>query len=107
MGDHNLVEILIRTYESCCLNTGEPQNLNTPLMLACVQHNKNVIERLLLAGANCNLQNKKGETALHILAKIKTQQNVELIKLIKPFSIPSLSITDLKGKTPFELSTDT
>ena len=73
LGEYNLVEILIRTYESSSLNAGEPQNLNTPLMLACMQHKKNVIERLLLAGANCNLQNKRGETALHVLAKMKTQ----------------------------------
>jgi ankyrin repeat protein len=33
----------------------ESGHLNTPIMLACEKLQKNVIERLLLAGANCNL----------------------------------------------------
>ena len=76
-------------------------------MLACLKQNKTVIERLLLAGANCNLQNKKGETALHILARVKTSIAVDLIKLIKPFSMPSMSLTDYRGKIPYEVSSDT
>ena len=37
LGDHNLVEILIRNYDSTALNNQEPQNLNTPLIMACIQ----------------------------------------------------------------------
>ena len=84
----------------------ESGHLNTPIMLACEKLQKNVIERLLLAGANCNLQNKIGETNLHILAKINKKNSIDLIKLLMPFSKESLNLRNEKGRLPYEEALD-
>ena len=55
LGEHKLVEQLIRKHESKAVNVQESNNMQTPIMVACEKTQKNVIERLLLAGANCNL----------------------------------------------------
>lgn len=106
LGDHKLVELLIRKYESKSVNSQEPGNNYTPLMLACENLHKNVIERLLLAGANCNLQNKRGETSLHILARVNKKGCAELIKLLMPFSKESLLVKDERGRIPSEKALD-
>ncbi len=62
-------------------------------MYACKGGHKSVIERLLLAGANANLQRKDGSTVMHLLAR---KGQVDLIELMMPFA--SLGARDADGR---------
>lgn len=65
-GQEDLVELMIRKYSA---PVDARNNGQTALMVACMHSHKRVMERLLLAGANANLQcEHTGNTALHFLA---------------------------------------
>ncbi len=62
------------------INIPNPQG-NTPLMLAVMNNNIEVVQLLLRSGANVNVKNNKGNTALMIASAIKPP-NIQIIKIL-------------------------
>ena len=92
------------------LNKGVDTNLpstpdgTTPLQLSIEQGNVALAQRLLDAGADINLRNAAGDTAL-LLAVKQTPVNYQLVQLLlsrRPSpttSAPDLTATDAQGRT--------
>lgn len=100
-GLSDIVEALIRKFGADV----NKQSISgkTALHVACTRLNRSVIERLLLAGINANIQQSQdGCTPLHILAKFSSDE--ELIKLLLPFTQHSLVIKNKQGLFPHQLS---
>lgn len=101
-GLSELIEALIRAH-AAPFDEPEPENGFTPLMLACRSGHKQAVERLLLAGANANLQSKKGrETVMHMLAGRGGEVPMQLVRLLMPFAREALGMRDEKGRLPWE-----
>lgn len=68
VGRDDIVESLIRKYH---VTVDKRCHGKTSLMLACIAGHKKVIERLLLAGVNANLQCElTGNTGMHLLSEV-------------------------------------
>jgi ankyrin repeat protein len=103
IGREDIVESLLRKFSA---NVDQRNHGKTALMIACLYSHKRVIERLLLAGANANLQCElTGNTAMHYLAEASRLKDVkELIQLMLPFSKMSLSLQNYEGLFPCDLA---
>lgn len=97
------VEFLIR---KCNANVNACSfNGRTSLHIACNRQNRKVIERLLLGGANANLQQlTDGNTPIHILTKFSN--DFDLIKLLLPFSQNSLRVQNAQGLLPYQMASN-
>lgn len=68
----------------------------TPLVIAINRCNNDLIDEIIMLGANPNIQDIKGKTALHYTAE---QGNVELYEKLEGFG-GDTQIKDKAGKTP-------
>lgn len=79
--------------------------LRSPLQLASTEEREPMIRRLLQAGAEIDLTNKKGDTALHLLAGNPYRDFTPTIKLLVGLGA-STELKGSKGKTPLELANE-
>ena len=78
----------------------EYMNNVTPLMLACEESNLDMVDQLLLCGADVNCRGN--ETPLTICCKQGSWMVLERLLSNKPS--PDLNITNREGKTPLEIA---
>ena len=69
-GDAFVVENLASSCDVNCVNSAG----FTPLMLATVKDHKEIVKKLILAGANLGIQNANSDTALHLAAQLNSIQ---------------------------------
>lgn len=105
-GSHDLVELLFRSF-----NASLHLTLSSPLHLAFENpHNKLVIERLLLAGADANvIDHNTGESVMHVIAKADDDVRLrrEIVRLLKPFvKEETLEVRDREGRRAWEIAKD-
>ena len=84
-----------------CINVVSSQSLESPLHVAVRNSCTNVVKYLVeTCKINVNLQDSKGQTALHLACEHEVQDIAEIILLNKRTQKPVAQIKDTKGETP-------
>lgn len=81
-GYYDIAEILLR--EEWCEVDLPNKHGETPLVVAARNGHWSIVEQLLLAGANINIEDSQGDTALHISLRVmeeETNQRLDMAKI--------------------------
>lgn len=97
MSDKKMVAALLKKNPN--VNQGQA-SLNTPLMIATMEKNREVIALLQSVGAKSDLHNLEGLTALHLAAQIGI---TELISGSDP-KTTNFDVKNNRGQTPLDLA---
>ncbi len=93
-GNLEIATLLAKHVENIDLNS----NVGTPLMAAVYRNNNDIAKMLLDLGADSNIADGKGTTALHYAIKFK---NVNLIKVLVNNGA-DINLKDNKGLSPLD-----
>uniref|UniRef100_A0A5S6QGH4 ANK_REP_REGION domain-containing protein n=1 Tax=Trichuris muris TaxID=70415 RepID=A0A5S6QGH4_TRIMR len=94
-------ELLIRCKEEQ-LNSVDPTTGNTPLHIACLQRNVDILRLLVEQSPNGNAKNLEGQTPLHIAASTGEEQLLRLLYKLKP----DPNTGDKNDKTPVHIAAE-
>ena len=91
--------------KSGCINVISSQSLESPLHVAVKNSCTNVVKYLVeTCKINVNLQDSRGQTALHLACEHEVQDIAEIILLNKRTQKPVAQIKDTKGETPLSIA---
>ncbi len=93
-GNLEIATLLAKHVENIDLNS----NVGTPLMAAVYRNNNDIAKMLLDSGADVNITDAKGTTALHYAIKFK---NADLIKVLVNNGA-DINLKDNKGLSPLD-----
>jgi ankyrin repeat protein len=77
----------------------------TALMIACDNYNLEMVEFLLNSGADPNIQNSSGVTALMIICEFREKRSPQIIKLLLDFGA-DITLTNDEGKTAMTIAVE-
>jgi ankyrin repeat protein len=102
--DITLVECLL-AQEAINLNAQNDQSL-TPLMFAFFRQKLNIVEYLILAGADVSVANRDNNTVLHLGAMLRVNLLDEVLELLcqRQQRVRALSLPNHDGNTPIHLA---
>lgn len=95
-GNLEIATLLAKHVENIDLNS----NVGTPLMAAVYKNNNDIAKMLLDLGADANIADTKGTTALHYAIMFK---NIDLIKVLIDNGA-DIKLKDNKGLSPLDLA---
>ena len=82
-GDTNMVKMLLKDGDYDINALGDTTGGgSTPLMLACINDHREIVNLLIKAGADVNIVNKAGWTALHYAARSSHFENFQIAKAL-------------------------
>ena len=95
-GDIASVEVMMKNDK-----TSNDKFQNSPIHIACI-HSRLDILKVLLGSTNCdpNQQNVVGDTALHIVCRMKTGTEVEFLEVFTSTPRINPTLLNLKGNAP-------
>ena len=99
----DIVELLLATGE--CNVVNDKDDITWTLLMTAIFYNRiDIIELLIEAGADVNIQNRRGETALHIAIKSSYKNNKNIVELLLATGQCDVNLQNEDGYTAFRLA---